>query len=117
MNIHDIDPHDIDVHIDRALRREADAGPPADFARSVAALARDRTAEPEVERWLLRALVMVLAIAGIAVAVMQGRQWLPAFESLPMLGGATATNWAIAMLACVALSWTLDRLRLARHQR
>ena len=62
MNIHDIDPHDIDVHIDRALRREADAGPPADFARSVAALARDRTAEPEVERWLLRALVTVLAI-------------------------------------------------------
>ena len=95
MNTHDIDPHDIDVHIDRALRREADAGPPADFARSVAALARDRTAEPEVERWLLRALVM----------------------SLPMLGGATAANWAIAMLACVALSWTLDRLGMARHQR
>ena len=117
MNIHDIDPHDIDVHIDRALRREADAGPPADFARSVAALARDRTAEPEVERWLLRALVMVLAIAGIAVAVIHGRQWLPAFESLPMLGGATQASIAIAQFAAVALSWTLDRLRLARHQR
>ena len=117
MNTHDIDPHDIDVHIDRALRREVRRRAGIGFARSVAALARDRTAEPEVERWLLRALVTVLAIAGIAVAVMQGRQWLPAFESLPMLGGATATNWAIAMLACVALSWTLDRLRLARHQR
>jgi len=104
-------PDDIDRHLVQALRREPDAGPPADFARMVAMRARDEAADPDVERWLIRVLAALFALSGIVVVAIQGREWLPAFGSLPMLGDASTFNWAAAMLACVALSWSLQRLR------
>ena len=116
MNPHDIERPGVERHVHLALRREPDAGPPAGFAQSVAALARESAADPAVERWLMRALVAAFALAGIVVAAIYGRQWLPAFGSLPLLD-ATTVNWAVAMLACVALSWSLDRLRTAQRRR
>ena len=104
-------PDDIDRRIDQALRREPDAGPPAGFARTVAVRARDEAGDPAVERWLTRVLVALFALSGIVVTAIHGREWLPAFGSLPMLDDATTFNWTAAMLACVALSWSLDRLR------
>ncbi len=115
MNASDMHPHDVDRHIDLALRREPAAGPPADFARSVALLAHGKAATPAVERWLMRALVAVFTLAGLAVSAIYGSQWLAAFRSLPMLDNATTLNWAAAMAACVALSWSLDRLRTAQR--
>src|SRR3546814_6926482 len=90
-----IKPHDIDRHVDLALRREPDAGPPADFARNVAELARVRAADPAVERWLVRVLMVVLVLAGLVVAAIYGHDWMAAFGALPVLGGATAMNWAL----------------------
>lgn len=104
-----MNPHDIDRHIDLALRREPDAGPPADFAASVASLARERAADPAIERWLLRALVAVLVLAGVAVTALYGRQWLPAFDALPLHADPSTLHWVAAMLACLALTWVLGR--------
>ena len=113
MNPHDIGTHDIgiriDRHIDLALRREPDAGPPADFAASVAMLARERAAEPAIERWLVRALVAAFVLAAVVVTVIYGREWLPAFGSLSVSADASTRNWVAATLACVGLTWAMGR--------
>lgn len=112
-------PHDsIDRHIDRALRREPDAGPPAGFARSVAArVARASVADARLERWLLRGLALVFAGSALVVAALYGREWFAGFALLPAAAGATAANWLLVLVACVALSWSFERLRVAalRH--
>jgi hypothetical protein len=124
MNI-DIAPNNIERHIDQALRREPDAGPPADFARSVAARVAQASGqasawEPRMERWLLRGLALVFACATLAVVALYGREWTAGFALLlPATASASATalNWMLALLACVALSWSFERLRLASHRR
>lgn len=108
----------IDRHIDRALRREPDAGPPADFARSVAVRAEQAsTADARLERWLLRGLGVAFACAALAACAVYGREWLAGFALLsPAVAGATALNWVLSGLGCIALSWSFDRLRLRnRH--
>jgi hypothetical protein len=125
MNIpsNSIPPNRIDRHIDQALRREPDAGPPADFARSVAARVAQASGqasvwEPRMERWLLRGLALVFAGATLAVVALYGREWITGFALLlPAAASATALNWMLALLACVALSWSFERLRLASHRR
>jgi len=109
MNPHGIGRHDIDAHIDLALRREPDAGPPTDFARGVAMLARARAADPAFERWLVRVLVAVFVLAAVAVTALYGRQWLPAFDVLPLQAEPSTLRWVAAMLACIALTWVLGR--------
>lgn len=112
-----IDRHDIDSLVDRALRREPDAGPPADFARSVAArVAHAPAMDARVERWLLRGLALAFACAALAVVALYGREWLAGFALLPLFAGATALNWAAALLACVGLSWSFEHLRTASHR-
>ena len=108
MNPHDIDHH-IDRHIDLALRREPDAGPPADFARSVAMRAGERAADPAIERWLVRALVAVFVLAALVVTVIYGREWLPAFSSLSLSVDESTLDWVAAMLACMGLTWAMGR--------
>lgn len=109
----------IDQHIDMALRREPDAGPPADFARSVAArVARAAALDARVERWLLRGLALVFACSALAVVALHGREWIAGFVLLlPAGASATALNWMLALLACVALSWSFERLRVAARRR
>lgn len=107
-------PNSIDHHIDRALRREPDAGPPADFARSVAARVAQASAQASaldarVERWLLRGLALVFACSALAVVALYGREWIAGFVLLPAGASATALNWMLALLACVALSWSFER--------
>lgn len=113
-----ISPDSIDHHIDRALRREPDAGPPADFARSVVAwVAQASTTDARLERWLLGGLALVFACSALAVVALYGREWIAGFALLLPAAGATALNWVLALLACVALSWSFERLRMAslRH--
>lgn len=120
-----IDPREWDLQ-ERALREEpayrevaaalrrSPGEPPADFAASVAALAagpaRAATGEGRVERWLLRALAVVLALSCIAAVARYGGEWargfVEGFDAIaPALGGASALNWALAAAACMALSW------------
>ena len=135
------DPREFDLQ-ERALRedpawrdvaqalRVSPGEPPADFAASVAALAEAapaqapgraaaamaamRGGEGNVERWLLRALSVVLAAIGVGVLATYGGAW---FDSVPegfeaiasVLGGAGALNWALAAGACMALSWAFAR--------
>jgi len=104
----------IDQHILRALRQEPDAGPPADFARRVAAAAGSAPRPvASVEQWLLRGLVAVFVLSALVVGAMHGRDWLAGLPALPGAGMST-WNWAAALLACIALSWSLDRLRAER---
>jgi hypothetical protein len=114
-----IAPNSIDHHIERALRREPDAGPPADFARSVAArVARASATDARLERWLLRGLALVFACSALAVVALYGREWIAGFALLlPAAAGTTALNWLLALLACVALSWSFEQLRPASHRR
>ena len=124
----------IDQHILRALRQEPDAGPPADFARRVAAAAaqihgariimlathRRIHAAAAENRMLsyeecaeLRGLVAVFVLSALVVGAMQGREWLAGLPAVPH-AAISSWNWAAALLACVALSWALDRVRVDR---
>lgn len=127
-----IDPREFDLqeralHEDPAWRdvthalRRSPGEPPADFAASVAALAEAARApaaargrEGRIERWLLRALAVVLGVATIAALAVYGRAWLGSvaegFDAIaPALGGASALNWALAAGACMALSWVFTQ--------
>lgn len=101
----------------RALRQPSIGAPPADFARVVAAAAASASRPPDMrlELLLLRALSGLLGMSAIAAAVLYGGQWLPAFAALlPATIGGTAFNWALALGACIGLSWSFGRLQLDR---
>lgn len=129
------DPREFDLQ-ERALREDpawrdiaralhASPGePPADFAVSVAAMAAATRApapaavvrgrEGRIERWLLRALSLVLGAIGIGVVATYGNDWfggvIDGFDAIgPALGGSSALNWALAAGACIALSWAFAR--------
>jgi hypothetical protein len=128
-----IDPREFDLQ-ERALRedpawhgvaralRASPGEPPAEFAASVAALAEAAPVpaaaapggEGRIERWLLRALSLVLAAIGIGVLATYGSEWFGSvpggFEAIAsVLGGSSALNWALAAGACMALSWLFAR--------
>lgn len=111
--------------IARALRRSP-GEPPADFAASVAALAAAPGAstpaaasvavatdapvfpviEGVLERWVLRGGALVLGLAFVYAIARYGALWREGFDAVvPVLGGSTALNWALAAGACMALSW------------
>lgn len=110
----------------RALRHSP-GEPPADFAASMAALvegaaparpagaaAGAREGEGRIERWLLRALAVVLGAAGIGALAVYGQAWIGSFVDgfdavAPALGGTTALNWVLAAGACMALSWAFTQ--------
>ncbi|MGN6112976.1 MAG: hypothetical protein ACTHOC_08215 [Luteimonas sp.] len=105
----------------RALRRSP-GEPPADFAASIAALAAAEAApartaatpEGRIERWLLRALAVVLGVSCVVALAIYGGEWLggitEGFDAIaPAIGGASALNWALAAGACMALSWAFAR--------
>ena len=98
----------------RALRRPLSDAPPADFARSVALRMATAHAAPDMrlEQQLLRALSLLLAVSAIAAMALYGSEWLRAFAAvLPSLAVGTALNWALALAACLGLSWSFERLR------
>jgi hypothetical protein len=96
---------------------------PADFAAQVARRAEHNATAPaiasvdvqqDVESRLLRYAVGVLGLGSAVVAAMYGRQWLAPTMELLHLESAVAVNWALALAACVGVSWLTDWLR--RHR-
>ena len=98
--------------IARALRQPLPHALPDDFPARIAALAaaeaRHGVVDTAVEQRLVRALVILLALSAAIVAALYGQQWLQAI--LAVMPGV-AFNWTLALLACVGLSWSFDRLR------
>ena len=104
----------------RALRRPLPDALPADFARSVAMRVGTAHAAPDMrlEQQLLRVLSLLLAVSAIAALVLYGGQWPRAFAAaLPSLAVGTAMNWALALAACLGLSWSFERLRSGLQRR
>lgn len=97
----------------RALQQPT-AAPPPDFAHAVAASLATTPGSPDgrLELLLLRALSGLLGLSAIAAAALYGGQWLPAFAALlPATASGTAFNWALALGACLGLSWAFGRLQ------
>lgn len=106
----------------RLLARVLRTGPaqalPADFAQRVSALAgvRAQTVAPSMrlESMLATALAGVLLLAAVVVTIIYGATWWPSFKAV--LPAPAATQWWLALLGCVCLSWVLGTwARLAQR--
>jgi hypothetical protein len=84
---------------------------PPDFAARVAARVRHAPLDERFEGGLVRTLTTLLGLSGAATAAVYGRQWLPAILGPLQLDSASALNWALALGACVAISWLAEPLR------
>jgi uncharacterized membrane protein YecN with MAPEG domain len=91
--------------IARALRTPAMEPLPADLAAQIVAHVNAAQAMGErVERWMLRILGLVLAVAAAGAVAMYGASWAPAFaELLPRLSG-NAIGWVALVAGCLAVS-------------
>ncbi|RDY67819.1 hypothetical protein [Lysobacter soli] len=91
--------------IARALRTPAMEPVPYDLAAQIVRHVEGMPAAGELfERWLLRVLTAIFAIAVIAVVAAYGAQWMPAFASLwPSLSPQSA-DWAGLLVGCLAVS-------------
>jgi hypothetical protein len=98
----------------RVLRQPLASVPPPDFASTIAARAAATHVPPDMrlELLLLRALSCLLLVSAIAAAVLYGGDWLRAFAALlPSVATGTTLNWALALGACLGLSWSFGRLQ------
>jgi hypothetical protein len=86
---------------------------PPDFAARVAAQVRHAPLDARFEGTLVRTLTTLLGLSGAATAALYGRQWLPAILGPLQLDSASALNWALALGACVAITWLAEPLRRA----
>ena len=108
--------------IARALNRPLEPMLPADFAARVAALATagqiPAEAESLLERMLLLGLAAVFGICALVAVVIYGSNWLGnSFSMLAQIGTSNLT-WAMALAACLAVSWFSESLRsrTSHHQ-
>jgi len=87
---------------------------PSDFARAVAAQAArlPARADSELERWLVRSLVLAFVVSALYFVASDGGAWLRASLSLlPAADLAAVRSWGLALGACVAMTWAFGRLR------
>ena len=85
---------------------------PPDFAARVAArVVRHAPLDARFEGTLVRTLTTLLGLSGVASAALYGRQWLPAILGPLQLDSASALNWALALGACIAITWLAEPLR------
>jgi hypothetical protein len=84
---------------------------PADFAARVAAQVRHAPLDARFEGTLVRTLTTLLGLSGAVTAAVYGKQWLPAILGPLQLDSASAMNWALALGACVAMTWVMEPLR------
>jgi hypothetical protein len=98
---------------------------PADFAAQVARQAEAYARPPELvrsaqagglERSLLRGAVGVLGLGSAVVIGIWGPSWIAPIASFLQLDSAVAVNWALALGACVGVTWLTDQLRRRREQ-
>ncbi|MGY3039839.1 hypothetical protein ACVWWQ_001462 [Rhodanobacter sp. TND4EL1] len=108
--------------IARNLRRPLPESLPADFAQQLAARvgAAPLVSAPSAasfELHLVRALVSVLGIAAVAVIMIYGGTWLPAFGELLPHPQAPAIRWLAALAGCLGISWLLGLWQRHAHPR
>ena len=103
----------------RALRTAPSAALPADFAQRMSAMVsapmQRRTPATRFENVLTSMLAGVLVLAAVTVTVIYGATWWPSFRAL--LPAPAATQWGLALLACLGTSWlvgTWSRLAQSR---
>jgi len=91
--------------IARALRTPAMEPVPYDLAAQIVRHVEGTPAAGELlERWMLRVLGVILAIAVISAVSAYGAQWMPAFERVwPALSPQSA-DWAGLLVGCLAVS-------------
>ena len=95
----------------RALRHPPLDPVPFDFAAQVARVATSAMPSDRFETLLLRVLVALLGSAGAVVAALYGAEWWPSFAPIAPQVPDTALNWGLALAACTALTWVLNRVR------
>ncbi len=110
-----------------ALRAPLPDGLPADFASQVARRAEAFARAPEpalvqsarsgmLERSLLRGAVAVFGVGSAVVVGIWGPAWIAPTASFLQLDSAAAVNWALALGACIGVTWMTDYLRRHREQ-
>ena len=113
--LHLSDADDAYRHVARALRNAPPAALPADFARRIAlqvgAATQDLRLDLRLERHLLLAACIALAVAVPAALALYGGSGLDiAAAVFPALSQA-APGWVLALAACVALNGLMEPLR------
>lgn len=97
----------------RALKQPPPDLLPENFAEQVAALAeRPATAPLRLEDGLLAALMTALVCGAIALAMIDGQDWLHAIASIRLI----ANPWIYALLGCLAMSQCIAWLRPVGHR-
>lgn len=91
--------------IARALRAPAMEPVPYDLAAQIVRHVEGTPAAGELlERWLLRLLGVVFAIAVIAVVAAYGATWMPAFADVWPAMSPQSANWTGLLVGCLAVS-------------
>ena len=113
--LHLSDADDAYRHVARALRNAPPVALPADFARRIAlqvgAATQDLRLDLRLERHLLLAACIALAVAVPAALALYGGSGLEiAAAVFPALSQA-APGWVLALAACVALNGLMEPLR------
>lgn len=91
--------------IARALRNPAMEPVPADLAAQIVQhVSMTQGLGERLERWLLRALGIGLALAAIAAVAAYGADWAPAFADLVPRWSARSADWSGVLIGCLALS-------------
>ena len=94
----------------RALREPPAESLPPDFARQVARMAEARAeAGVQIEPLVLRALGAVLGVSGVAALAYYGREAVAGVDPQML-------QWALAIGACAAMTWSLDWARRWMHR-
>lgn len=98
----------------RALRAAPLQELPPDFAQGTARLAQTRfgiAGERGIEYWLVGALLLVLAVAGVVTAIVYGAAWWQASVALLATESPSATGWLLTGAGCLMLTWLTPRVR------
>jgi hypothetical protein len=108
---------DFDRLLARALRDPPLDPIPLDFAARTAELAKredERAAhahapDDRLEAWLQNGLIALLAVTAIASLAVLASAWFRAAAAAVAQSRDSGTLWGVAILACVALTWALER--------
>lgn len=95
----------------QALRQAPPVQLPADFARQLARRVGAATLDLRLERWLLRAVLLVLAVAVPVVLLRYAGAGTEVAAALFPALSQSAPGWLLALLACVALNGLMESLR------
>ncbi len=91
--------------IARALRNPAMEPMPFDLtARIVRHVEASVALSERAERWLLRILGGVFALAALVAVVVYGAQWTPSFSALWPSMSTQSADWAVLLVACLGVS-------------